>query len=101
MHTVKITVLKRMVNQDLVDEFCEADVTLPCPLFTEGQEFVVERGAQPEDFCDSAWNDIHKSFQVIARGGDFSGWMKDDGTMVVCCCDGLRPVAFELRRIGG
>ena len=99
MHTVKITVLKRMVNQDLVDQFCVADVTLPCPVFTEGQEFIVEGEEQPEGFCDSAWDDIYKSFQIVGWGGNFRGWMKDDGTMITCCGDGLRPVVFEVRRI--
>jgi uncharacterized repeat protein (TIGR04076 family) len=99
VHTVKITVLKRMVNQDLVDEFCEADVTLPCPVFTEGQEFILESEELPEGFCDSAWDDIYKSFQIIARGGSLPEWMKEDGTMIACCSDGLRPVVFEVRRI--
>ena len=100
MDTVKITVLKRMVNQDLVDEFCATEVTLPCPAFTEGQEFIVEGGTRPDGFCDSAWDDIYKSFQVVGRGGNFTGWMKEDGTMIACCGDGLRPVVFEVRRLG-
>ena len=100
MHTVKITVLKRMVNQNLVDEFCATDVTLPCPVFTEGQEFTVEGEQLPEGFCDSAWNDIYKSFQIITRGGNLPEWMKDEGTIITCCGDGLRPVVFEVRRIG-
>ena len=58
MAKVKITVLKRMVNQDLVNEFCEADVTTPCPHFTDGQVFTVEGIAQPESFCGAAWHDI-------------------------------------------
>lgn len=37
MATVKITVLKRTSNQDLADEFCEANVTVPCPNSTEGR----------------------------------------------------------------
>ena len=100
MPTVKITVLRKMANQDLVDEFCEADVVVPCPRFTEGQEFiVVEGGRKPEDFCDAAWHDIHKSYRVIRHGGNFEGWMKGDGTIIACCSDGLRPVVFELKRI--
>ena len=99
MAKVKITVLKKMSNQDLVDEFCEADVTVPCPNFTVGQEFIVEEGRQPENFCGAAWQDIHKSYLVIRQGGDFAGWMKDDDTIVACCSDGLRPVVFEVKRI--
>jgi len=99
MATVRITVLRRMANQDLVDEFCEANVTVPCPNFTEGQEFIVEGGRQPEGFCGAAWHDIHKSYLVIRHGGNFGGWMKDDDTIIACCSDGLRPVVFEVKRI--
>jgi uncharacterized repeat protein (TIGR04076 family) len=101
MPAVKITVLKRLVNRDLVDELCEEGVTVPCPMFTEGQEFVVESNRQPEGFCSAAWHDIHKSFLTIARWGHFAdGWMKDDDTIIACCADGLRPVVFEIKRIG-
>jgi uncharacterized repeat protein (TIGR04076 family) len=99
MPKVKITVLKRMVNQDLVDEFCEADVTVPCPHFAEGQVFTVDGIAQPENFCGAAWHDIHKSYLAIRQGGSFDGWMKDDDTLIACCSDGLRPVVFELKRL--
>jgi len=99
MATVRITVLKRMANQDLVDEFCEANVTVPCPNFTEGQEFIVEGDRQPEGFCGAAWHDIHKSYLTIRHGGSFGGWMKDDDTIIACCSDGLRPVVFEVKRI--
>ena len=99
MAKVKITVIRRMANQELVDAFCEADVTVPCPHFTEGQEFIVEGVNQPEGFCGAAWHDIHKSYMVIKQGGSFQGWMRDDDTIVACCSDGLRPVVFEVKRI--
>jgi len=99
MAAVKITVLKRMANQDLADEFCEAGVTVPCPHFTDGQEFIVDGGGQPENFCGAAWHDIHKSYLAIRQGGNFSGWMKDGDTIVACCSDGLRPVVFEVKRL--
>jgi len=46
-------------------------VGLPCPRFTEGQEFIVEYGRQPKDFCGWAWNDIHKACLVPRQGGNF------------------------------
>jgi len=42
MAKYKITVVKRMVNQDLVDEYGQG-VVVPCDRFTDGQEFVLER----------------------------------------------------------
>ena len=96
---VKITVLRRMSNKDLADEYCEVNDVVPCPHFAEGQEFIVKGSGQPEGFCGAAWHDIHKSYMVIAHGGNFSGWMKDNDTIIACCCDGLRPVVFEVKRI--
>jgi len=31
-------------------------------------------------------------------GGDFP-WMRQRGTMITCCTDGLRPVVFKLERV--
>jgi uncharacterized repeat protein (TIGR04076 family) len=101
MATVKITVLKTMANPDLVEEFCQATASVPCPVFTPGQEFYAQGSAMPEGFCSEAWQDIHKSYMVVQHGGTFRGWMKDEGTIIACCADGLRPVVFELKRIEG
>jgi uncharacterized repeat protein (TIGR04076 family) len=100
MPKFKITVLKRMANQDLADKYCVPEATAPCPYFTDGQEFIVESGGrQPENFCGWAWNDIHKSYLVLRHGGGFSGWMKDEDTIIACCTDGIRPVVFEVKRL--
>jgi uncharacterized repeat protein (TIGR04076 family) len=102
MNRCRIKVLRRMVHQDLVDEYLEPGVmSLPCPRFEDGQEFVVEDGGPPDDFCDSAWNEIHKVYLTLVRGGDFTPWMREEGTMIACCTDGFRPVVFELKRIEG
>jgi uncharacterized repeat protein (TIGR04076 family) len=99
MHKVKITVLRRIVHQDLIDEYMEPGVvTRPCPHFVDGQEFIVEDHPD-ESFCNAAWNDIYKAYLVLARRGNFSPWMKDEDTMIVRCSDGIRPVVFKLERI--
>ena len=98
-HKCKITVLKRLVRQDLVDAYMEpGTVTQPCPHFTEGQEFIVDGDPGP-DFCNAAWNDIYKAYLVLAHGGSFCPWMKEADTYVACCSDGVRPVFFKLERI--
>ncbi len=99
MAKMKITVLKRISNQDLADKYCEPSAALPCPNFADGQEFILEAGKCPENFCDWAWNDIQKSYLAISKGGSFPGWMKDPDTIIVCCTDGIRPVVFEVKRI--
>jgi uncharacterized repeat protein (TIGR04076 family) len=100
MPTYKITVLKKMYNRDLVDEYSlpHANQT-PCTRFEEGQEFVLNGIGRPAGFCDWAWNDIHKVYVALAHGGSFAPWMRDGNTNVVCCTDGLKPVVFKLERI--
>ncbi len=99
MHKCKITVLKRLLYQDLIDEYMEPGVvTRPCPHFTEGQEFIIDDHPD-ESFCNAAWNDIYKAYLALMSGGSFSPWMKEDGTFIACCSDGIRPVFFKLERI--
>ncbi len=97
----KITILKKMMNQDLAKEFCQETVT-PCPVFQEGQVFIYDHfgeGTKPANFCEHAWNDIYKFVITLASGGTFLGWMKQDQTGIACCTDGIRPVVFKLEMI--
>lgn len=97
----KITVLKVMLNKEIADEYCEP-ASIPCPVFKEGQEFIYEaygEGNKPEGFCENAWNDIYKYVMALSTKGNYTGWMKQDGTNIVCCTDGTRPVVFKLQRI--
>lgn len=101
MEKIKITVLRRMFNQDFAEEYCQGEET-PCPVFSEGQEFIYEHygeGNKPENFCEHAWNDIYKIVFTLASKGTFRGWMKEDGVAVTCCTDGIRPVIFKVERI--
>ncbi len=104
MTACRITVLKRMFNQDLAETYRRPDIkTMPCKFFQEGQEFVVEDlGHRPANFaCDWAWNDIQKAWMSIQLGGDFGRWMRNPDTFIVCCTDGIKPVVFKLERFGG
>jgi uncharacterized repeat protein (TIGR04076 family) len=65
VHRCKITVLKRMANHDLVEEYMgeeyKARHLAPCPNLAEGQEFAADSpGVVPEGFCAGAWANIHK-----------------------------------------
>jgi uncharacterized repeat protein (TIGR04076 family) len=100
MAKVKITVLKRMFNQDLADEYCQPNTAL-CDVFSDGQEFVVESFNQPDGFCAWAWNDIQKELMGLLKGGGFAPWMKADNNIIACCTDGIRPVVFNLERLEG
>lgn len=101
MKRIKITVLRRMLNKDLAEEYCKEESGL-CEVFSEGQEFIYDHygeGSKPENFCEWAWNDIYKIVIALASNGDFKAWMKDEGTMINCCTDGIRPVVFKIERI--
>lgn len=97
---VKITVLKKTDSKQIFgDNPPMGQAIEACTVFKEDQEFIVgEDGGMPEGFCHWAWNDIYKTVITLMFGGNFP-FMKEEGTAVSCCTDGLRPVIFELRRI--
>ncbi|MCP4542725.1 MAG: TIGR04076 family protein [Chloroflexi bacterium] len=99
MSKVKITVLKRMVNEDIIDEYIgDEQERVPCGLFEDGQEFIQEDWRPPEGFCPWVWADIHKEIILIRRGGEQGGRVPK-GTAITCCTDGFRPVVFKIERI--
>lgn len=92
---VKITVMKRLLLQDMVDENASGPWQI-CSKLEEGQEFISDTYI-PEGFCSWAWVDIQKYVITLARGGNFLG--SKLGRTVVCCSDGYRPVIFKLERM--
>jgi uncharacterized repeat protein (TIGR04076 family) len=101
MSECKITVLRRMINQDLIDEYVseEHESVGRCQACEDGQEFLIEGfPSKPESFCTWAWADIHRDVVAIMFGGSFP-WIKQPGTTIPCCTDGLRPVIFKVERI--
>ena len=102
MSKCKITILKRTLNQDLIDEYIEdrlKDIK-ECDVFKDGQEIIFDPnlGKVPEGFCDWAYCDIRHDIMTIASGGNVSG-MKDKGTIITGCSDWFRPVIFKIERI--
>jgi uncharacterized repeat protein (TIGR04076 family) len=97
---LKITVLKKTDTKQIFgDKPPMGQAIEACNMFEEGQEFIVdENGDMPKGFCHWAWNDLYKVVTTLMYGGNHP-WMKEKGTSVSCCTDGLRPVIFELRRI--
>ncbi|NDV27549.1 TIGR04076 family protein [Desulfovibrio sp. JC010] len=104
MSMCKITVIRRMFNEDFAREFCKHPAVGPCEMLREGQEFVV-RGPMPDKphgFCSEAWAAIDRYVFAFCLGGGeiFNGsWMKRENEMIACCNDGVRPVVFKLERI--
>ena len=104
MPKVKITVVKRALHQDLIDNYIKKD-RYPdgfgaCSLWAEGQEFVIEGFPEmPDDFpCDWAWADIQRDVAMVLFGANLP-WMAGEGKALTCCSDGFRPVSFLIERI--
>ena len=93
---VKITVVKRLQHQDLLEELADY-VWEHCETLSEGQQFVSTGARMPDGFCSWAWADIQKYVMTLARGGNFVGVRP--GCYVTCCTDGFRPVLFKLERV--
>ncbi len=101
MHEVKITVLKRFHPKDVFEKSPATPVEPlgACKGFTDGQEFTSKGGGMPEGFpCTTAWVALYPHVRVLSFGGNMP-WFKEEGTAIICCPDGLRPVIFKLERI--
>ena len=101
-HKCKITVVKRMVNEDLVNEFATEPKTFPiCDRVKDGQEFFVTNPYEmPEGICPWAWADIRSFILTIASGGTYSE-MKNTASTVATCTDPFRPVIFKIEKVHG
>ncbi len=102
MSKCKITVLKKIFHRDLFEKYSSLSLSENiggCSMFKTGDSFFVDNyNKMPVNFCPWAWADIHKDVIAALFGGDFP-WMKQKGTNITCCTDGLMPVIFEVERI--
>lgn len=103
-YQVKLTVLRRELYQDLMDEYIARPNTGKCSRFEDGQEFLIDRKAFGRaldgQFCAEAWDCVSRYIYAGLQGGAFMrGWTKDEKVMITCCNDGVRPVIFKLERI--
>jgi uncharacterized repeat protein (TIGR04076 family) len=100
MPRCKITVLKRTINQDLIDDYLDdayQGIGL-CDCFKEGEEFVIDPAAVPQELiarCAWAWADIRQDIMAVAMGANMPG-MREPGTIITGCTDWLRPVLFKV-----
>lgn len=99
MKKVKITVIRKMFNEDLVREYGFDNLTA-CPMLREGQVFYADY-AKPEGLCDEAWKAIYQYVFALAHGAGnetfyYGDWIRKPGVAICSCNDGLRPVIFKL-----
>ncbi|MFA9562846.1 MAG: hypothetical protein ACERKU_10960, partial [Nitrospirota bacterium] len=86
MPKCKIPVLKRIINQDLIDEYLDDSYkdTGLCECVREKEEFVIDPLVVPEDFCARcvwAWADIHKNILTVAMGANMPR-IRQPGTVI-------------------
>ena len=107
-HTVKITVLRKECYEDMQEEYLANPQSRPCPMFEVGQEFILERDGDRDDFwhmmdgkfCSEAWDAISRYVYAGLQGGSImKDWTNDEKMMIACCNDGTRPVIFKIERI--
>ena len=100
MPDVKITVLKRLCIQDLIDDYGAKGIS-SCDLHKEGEVFISKGGKRPSGFCVEAWSSFEKYVFALAHGADgfWKTWINQDGISINSCNDGLRPVIFKLETI--
>lgn len=98
MADVKITVVRRTSNKELLEKYASGEVEPECERFKTGDEFIVKDLKMPEGFCSWAWADIQRDVAVLTLNGNFF-WVKEKGVGFSCCTDGFRPVVFKLERL--
>ena len=107
-HKVKITVIDKKCYQDLQKEYLADPLSGHCPMFQIGDEFILERNEEKDDFwhmlngkfCSEAWDAISRYVYTGLQGGSImQGWTNDEKMMIACCNDGTRPVIFKIERI--
>jgi len=99
MKKVKITVMRRSVYPDLIEQY-ENPMEHPCDMEI-GQVYIANGWKKPEGFCDSAWDSMSAFVMALAHGGGdfYDGWMKNPRSAMISCNDGFRPVSFLLEAL--
>lgn len=97
-YDVKITVLKKLEVGDIHMEYALEGAHTTCLKYKEGQEYISKNCDKPEGFCSWAWAGIQAKVVSLALGHDYP-WVKQKGTAIFCCADGLHPVIYKAERI--
>lgn len=97
---VKITVVKKVNNKEMFGDNPPLEFTIQpeCDRLEVGQEFIVDGPEFPSGFCPWAFSDLQRDIIHLRFGGDYP-WMKEKGTLLAACTDGVRPVIFKIERI--
>lgn len=99
MKKVRITVMKKVCHQDLIEQY-ENPLEHACDM-EEGMVFIANGWERPQDFCGSAWDSLSPFVMALSHGAEdiYDGWMKDKKSAMISCNDGFRPVSFYLEAL--
>lgn len=92
---VKITILKKLLMDDIVTEYAGEGKIGICNKFEEGDVFITDGRTVPEGFCTWAWSDIFKDIIFVRNNMDCIGTI-DKKSQIASCTDGFRPVIFRI-----
>ena len=99
MKKVRITVKKKALYKDLIEEY-ENPIEHACDIRL-GEIYIADGWKKPDGFCDSAWDTISPFVMALSHGAEdlYDGWMKDKHSAMISCNDGFRPVSFLLETL--
>ncbi|MDQ7094625.1 TIGR04076 family protein [Desulfosporosinus sp. PR] len=97
-YDVKISVLKKLDVGAIYEEYASEGVPAVCAKYQEGQVFIAKNCHKPDGFCSWAWAGLQDKVVFLALGHDYP-WIKQKGTEIFSCADGLHPVLYKLERI--
>lgn len=89
---VKITVLKRSLQSDIIEKHNTGPAIELCSKFREGQEFICSNVdyPKPDGFCAYAFGDISRNVSVVY-------YDSQPGKSEICCCtSAFHPVFFKV-----
>ena len=75
-HKCKITVIGKKCYADLQEKYLADPKSGPCPMFEVGQEFILERDGERDDFwhmldgrfCSEAWDCVSRYVYAALQG---------------------------------
>lgn len=99
MKKVKITVMKKVRHDDLIEKY-ENPLEYECDVEV-GEVFIANSWVKPDNFCDGAWENLYPFVLALSHGAEdfYEGWMKNKKSAMISCNDGFRPVSFLLETL--
>lgn len=103
MKDVRITVIKKELDQELINTYMAPDRAMSaraCAMEL-GDSFLVSGTVMcPDGLCPWAWHDIESFVRIAAFEGTLPGQIPEN-SWVRCCTDAFRPVTFLVEPIEG